>query len=330
MPRLLPDPLSWAPPRGQKIKEGASPTFGRQGCGQIGTLERKARCYCGSYDLGEGSPYGGGHLSHHAARHPVEVIKAIDKLRRAYLWAGSNSVSGGKCKINWEHVCKPKEYGGLGILHLRKFAAALRLRWLWLEWNDPPRAWCGLGTPCTTSDRDLFAVLTEVKIGDGQKASFWESSWLQGVRPKDIAPKIFDISRKKGVTVATALRDGHWIAQINIDAGLTLEHLQQFLALWEKLATVAIQPGVQDSILWKSTNDGQYSAKSAYLAQFHDLPLSSLAAAVWKAWAPPNVNFSRGSLSTTEFGRLIGFRGEDGQIVTNAHSAVRCKNLQHT
>ena len=102
----------------------------------------------------------------------------IDKLRRAYLRVGSDTVSGGMCKINWEHVCKPKEYGGLGILHLRKFAAALRLRWLWLEWNDPPRAWCGLGTPCTTSDRDLFAVLTEVRIGDGQKASFWESSWL--------------------------------------------------------------------------------------------------------------------------------------------------------
>ena len=148
-----------------------------------------------------------------------------------------------------------------------------------------------MGTPCTTSDRDLFAVLTEVKIGDGQKASFWESSWLQGVRPKDIAPKIFDISCKKGVTVATALRDGHWITQINIDAGLTLEHLQQFLALWEKLATVAIQPGVQDSILWKSTKDGQYSAKTAYLAQFHDLPLSSSPAAVWKAWAPPKCKF---------------------------------------
>ncbi|XP_020163380.1 uncharacterized protein [Aegilops tauschii subsp. strangulata] len=33
---------------------------------------------------------------------PVEVIKAIDNIRRAYLWVGCDKVTGGKCKINWE------------------------------------------------------------------------------------------------------------------------------------------------------------------------------------------------------------------------------------
>ena len=31
---------------------------------------------------------------------PVEVLKAIDKLRRAYLWAGTDKVTDGKCKVN--------------------------------------------------------------------------------------------------------------------------------------------------------------------------------------------------------------------------------------
>lgn len=184
---------------------------------------------------------------------PVEVLKAIDRLRRAYLWAGTDKVTGGKCKVNWELVCRPKEFGGLGILHLGKFAAALRLRWLWLDWDDPPRVWCSMGTPCTANDRNLFAAVTKVAIGDGQKASFWESPWLEGFRPKDIAPKIFEISRKKGASVATTLRDGHWINQTDYHNGLTLEHLQQFLALWEKLLNVIIRPGVKDTTLWKLT-----------------------------------------------------------------------------
>ena len=62
--------------------------------------------------------------------------------------------------------------GGLGILNLDKFAAALRLRWLWNEWAELPKPWFGLGTPCTEADRDLFAAATKVMIGNGAKACF--------------------------------------------------------------------------------------------------------------------------------------------------------------
>jgi hypothetical protein len=88
-------------------------------------------------------------------------------------------------------VCKPKVYGGLGILNLTKFASALRMRWLWHEWKDETKPWVGLGTPCTPQDKDLFAAATRVNIGNGEKALFWEAPWLNGQRPKDIDPLIY-------------------------------------------------------------------------------------------------------------------------------------------
>jgi hypothetical protein len=59
----------------------------------------------------------------------VWAIDEIDRLRRAFLWVGSNSISGGRCKIAWAIVCAPKDHGGLGLPDLRTLGYALRLRW---------------------------------------------------------------------------------------------------------------------------------------------------------------------------------------------------------
>jgi glycerol kinase len=69
---------------------------------------------------------------------------------------------------------------GLGILHLGNFARALRLRWLWKEWEEDRTMMNNLDTMCDTTDRFLFAAATSITIGDGTRTSFWSSAWLQG------------------------------------------------------------------------------------------------------------------------------------------------------
>ena len=222
---------------------------------------------------------------------PIEVRKKIDSLRRAYLWVGCDKVTGGKCKVNWDLVCKPKVHGGLGVLNLKKFATALRLRWLWFEWADPPKPWARMGTPCSDKDKDLFAAATTVTIGDGNKDNFWESSWLNGFRPKDIAPKIFEISKRKNYVVSKALDNNFWIHQINTAQGLTLTHLQEFANLWEMVAGVTLSQDRQDTISWKFTTSREYTTSSAYLAQFVGLTYSTNTSMMWKTWAPPKCKF---------------------------------------
>ena len=128
---------------------------------------------------------------------PPGCLQSMNKIERAFLWAGTKEITGGKCKINWEAVCRPTHLGGLGILHLQKFGCALRLRWPWYEWKDPKRLWVGMGNPCSPTDMNLFYACTTITLGNGKIAPFLDSPWLNGRKPMDIAPLIFKASTRK-------------------------------------------------------------------------------------------------------------------------------------
>jgi hypothetical protein len=64
---------------------------------------------------------------------PVWAIKAIDKLRKGFLWRGRKEFRGGHCLLAWPKVTCPKELGGLGISELKNLCWALRARFFFLE-----------------------------------------------------------------------------------------------------------------------------------------------------------------------------------------------------
>jgi hypothetical protein len=148
----------------------------------------------------------------------------------------------------------------------------------------------GSETPIDASDLDLFNAATTVTIGDGAKASFWSSSWLNGTPPKDMAPLIYVASKRKNRTVRDALEDHNWVADVSVEA-FTVDHMEQYVRLWDLLSAVQLSPGTEDSIVWTLTPNGCYTASSAYKAQFLPALPCSFGNIVWKPWAPPKCRF---------------------------------------
>ena len=138
------------------------------------------------------------------------AVDRIDKIRQSFIWTGSATVSAGMCRVAWEVVCRPKELGGLGIIDLRRFGLALRLRWEWVRKVDPNRTWIDLPTTTDTTTRALFRAATMMVVGDGTSTLFWQDSWIHGCCVQQIVPTVFaSVPRAKtrSRTVASGLAD---------------------------------------------------------------------------------------------------------------------------
>ncbi|XP_044346090.1 uncharacterized protein [Triticum aestivum] len=57
---------------------------------------------------------------------PMWLIDGFEKRICAFFWKATDVVSGGHCLVAWEQVCKPFEYGGLGVLNLKPLGYAFR------------------------------------------------------------------------------------------------------------------------------------------------------------------------------------------------------------
>jgi hypothetical protein len=223
-----------------------------------------------------------------AIKPPKRFYKEMDKLRRRFLWAGTQRMHGGKCKVNWQRVCRPMNRGGLGISDLGKIGRALRLRWIWGQWKSPDKAWCGSELPTDSIDEALFAVATKVTVHNGSTAKFWQSSWLHGSSPAMMFPSLFQHSKRKNRSVKEALHNENWIRH---DMSPAL--LAQYVMFWTLVDGMSFNSNdtTDDEIVWWRTGDGNYSARSAYELQFEGSHLSTFPSLVWKIWAPAHCKF---------------------------------------
>jgi hypothetical protein len=143
--------------------------------------------------------------------------------------------------------------------------------------------------PVDSGDLALFNAATTVILGNGEKAIFWTSHWLQGEAPASLYPALFRHSRRKNRTVKEAITCDKWVS--DVDHNMTVQLIEEYLSLWVRIQDVALLPQQEDKILWLHTADGKYTASSAYRIQFVGMIKSMASTNTWKTKAPPRCRF---------------------------------------
>uniref|UniRef100_A0A803Q185 RNase H type-1 domain-containing protein n=1 Tax=Cannabis sativa TaxID=3483 RepID=A0A803Q185_CANSA len=203
----------------------------------------------------------------------------ISNLHRmaARFWWGSSEKDKKIHWCKWEHLCKPKDKGGMGFRDLGMFNQALLAKQIW-RCIRYPNALCNrvlkasyfptnsvLEAKCGTHASFVWRSLMWGKklilkgyrwrVGDGSNIRVLEDPWL----PRPVTFKIYDkppLPEHLWV-VDLKLGDGTWDKPF-ISAVFNKDDAEMILALpnsgWD----------LDDKILWHYCKNGEYSVKSGY------------------------------------------------------------------
>lgn len=210
---------------------------------------------------------------------PKWVIKAIDKLRRGFLYKGEDRAEGGNNLVSWQRVCK--QYTSPVWWPWYSWFIDPRLgshmRWLWLHKTEPRTPWSGLQILDHPNTRALFSMALVTLIGDGNNTKFWSDQWLRGWTIGELAHLFALIPERivKQRSIAETLANLKWL--FDIKGVLSIHAIVEYLQIWD-LTVWFLQQGVQDQHIWKLSSSGVYSSESAYNAYF----VGSIRFATWK------------------------------------------------
>lgn len=173
------------------------------------------------------------------------------------------------------------------VKDLQMFSASLRLRWLWLQWQDPSRPWHGLPLPSGEADLSLFNACSSVSIGNGSRARFWKDKWHDGMVLQDTFPELFALAKRKNLTVQQAIQNGRWMSGLQ---HINSAHLiDQFVSLWN-ISHATVLSSAEDTIRWDLNGDS-YSVTTVYQACFLGRIHQPHLEAAWSIKAEGKVQF---------------------------------------
>jgi hypothetical protein len=222
----------------------------------------------------------------------VWLLEEIGKSMRGFFWAAKEWANGGQCLVSWEQICKPIEFGGLGVKDLRLQGIALRMRWSWLRRTDPSRPWQGLPLEEDEMARTAFESLVQIKVGNGELVYFWGDRWINGKSVAEIAPGLWSTVSarvRNRRTVQQAPTDNAWLLDLSsrLTTRLAQRGAQECVDLWLAIYSLNRDGTLPDVFTWPWSASGVFSVSSAYGMLTFGSEEFALADAIWKRTATP-------------------------------------------
>ncbi|KAJ1697330.1 hypothetical protein LUZ63_005842 [Rhynchospora breviuscula] len=274
---------------------------------------------------------------------PAWVIRAIDRIRRDFIWGSSSNNRRAMHLLSWDRVCLPKTLGGFGLLDLKLQNTALLLRWWWRLYHAPNSLWTVFASvlfskrdrsipPISWNSkgsffwRDLlsirlyFQLSTSKVIGSGLNSSFWYDNWgghclCLYANSAQHPPRRF-ISLKQALPLWHSLIPSPMSLQQNF-----LHHVLHNLDFNSQL----------DSLVWKWNSLGTYTASSAYKWLISTGKTSFPLKCIWKLKVPPSIKLflvlvSHGRILTQDQLLKRNFTVSQGCVLC---SQPICETLPH-
>ena len=215
-------------------------------------------------------------------RMPAWVRKEIDRLRRRFLWTGGDSSCQGKAQVAWRVICRPKEFGGWGILDLNAFNVALLAKWWWklasyrlglhhdiiLAAHGSNLLKLRVGKPLQKSSffwkgliqaGRVFRNGCLWKIGNGLDTSFWADHWYGEAPLNQLLPQAAEALHNNNYSVQEMAR--RW-PMIQATLPPTVNAVD-IATLRDCLFSTSFTTS-SDRPTWKYTTDQVFSVRSCY------------------------------------------------------------------
>jgi hypothetical protein len=239
-----------------------------------------------------------------ATQIPPEIIKQIDRRRRAFLWSGDKETSPAKCLVAWPNVCTTKDLGGLGIRDFGTQNICLLLSLIhrlhcahssaWASWikqrADIANMRCeGLGQhwELLRSLLPLYQALTTVQLGDGRTTLFWSDVWTGDDALADRFPRLYSHCKLKDSTVQQALGSNLHGAFVN---RLSPQAQQELIALTEIVHLTCLNDEPDKRLSQFSRTPDKLDTSTIYrLLKAKGQPNDPASIFIWKNAAPPRV-----------------------------------------
>ena len=103
-----------------------------------------------------------------------------------------------------------------------------------------------------------------------------------GRAPRDLAPQLYKLAWRKGLTVREEIGNQTWTRGLWRMSNAS--EIAEFVGLWDSVQSVVFTEET-DQITWKWTPNGQYTSKSAYDIQFAGSFCAFDSSAIWQAKA---------------------------------------------